>query len=60
MAKVKVTQVRSQIKRPQRQKDTLYALGLGSMNRSVVHEVNPQILGKLRAVSHLVTIEEVK
>jgi large subunit ribosomal protein L30 len=60
MAKVKVTQVRSKIGRPERQKRTLHALGLGRINRSIEHEVNPQILGMIRTVSHLVTIEEVK
>jgi large subunit ribosomal protein L30 len=57
--KVKVTQVRSLIGRPERQKRTMEALGLGKINRTVVKEVTPQILGMIRKVSHLVLVEEV-
>jgi large subunit ribosomal protein L30 len=60
MLKVKVTQVKSQIDRPERQKRTLKALGLGRINKTKIHNVNPAILGMLNAVSHLVKIEEVK
>ncbi len=41
------------------QKQTLQALGL-SMNKTVEHEVNPQIMGMIRKVIHLVTVEESK
>ena len=44
MAKIKVTQVKSAINRPQRQKLTLQALGLGKLNRTVEHEATPQII----------------
>lgn len=57
--KVKVTQVKSLISRPQRQKDTMKALGLGKINKSIVHNVNPQVLGMIKAISHLVKVEEV-
>ena len=60
MAKVKVTQYKSGIDRPLRQKRTLKALGLRKMNSSVEVEGTPQILGMIRAVSHLVKVEEVK
>ena len=59
MGKVKITQVRSLIDRPKRQKDTIKALGLRKINHSVVHEANPQILGMISKVSHLVKVEEV-
>jgi len=59
MAQVKITQVKSAIDRPQRQKDTLYALGLRKMNQSVVKEVSPQIQGMIAAVNHLVKVETV-
>lgn len=59
MGKVKITQVRSDIKRPQRQKDTLVALGLGKINRSQIVETNPQIQGMIDKVAHLITIEQV-
>ncbi len=58
MAKVKITQVKSQIDRPRRQKDTLKALGLRKMHQTVVHEATPQILGMIRKVEHLVQVEE--
>ena len=60
MAKVKVTQYKSGIDRPLRQKRTLQALGLRKMHSSVEVEGTPQILGMIRAVSHLVKVEEVK
>lgn len=59
MAKVKVTQVKSFIDRPQSQKDTIMALGLGKINRSKVHDVNPQIEGMIAKVAHLITIENI-
>jgi len=58
MAKIKITLVKSVIDRTQRQKDTVKSLGLGKLNRSVIKEVNPQILGMVKAVSHLIKIEE--
>ncbi len=59
MAKIRVTQVRSKIGRPERQKKTLAALGLRKMNQSVVHELTPQIKGMVNAVSHLIKVEEI-
>jgi large subunit ribosomal protein L30 len=58
--KVKVTQVRSVIGRPKRQRETLVALGLRRMNASVEHEATPQIQGMITKVNHLVKVEEVK
>lgn len=58
MARVKVTQVKSAIDRPKRQKRTLEALGLGKINRSVEHEANDALRGMIRRVEHLVTVEE--
>lgn len=60
MVQIKIKQVRSQIKRPQDQKDTLKALGLGRMNREVVKTATPALIGMVRKVSHLVKVEEVK
>lgn len=59
MTKVRVTQIKSRIDRPKRQKDTLRALGLRRINHSVVHESTPQILGMIAKVNHLVRVEEV-
>lgn len=58
MAKVKVTLVRSIIKRPEDQKRTVKALGLGKMNSSREHELTPQVQGMIRKVSHLIAVEE--
>ncbi len=56
--KVKITQLRSTINRPKDQVATIKALGLGRINRTVVKECSPQILGMIKKVSHLVQLEE--
>lgn len=56
--KVKITQVRSTIGRPNDQVATIQALGLGKINRTVEKEVNHAILGMIKKVSHLIKIEE--
>ncbi len=58
MSKIKVTQIKSCIDRPEYQKRTLVALGLNKINRSVEIEANPAILGMVRTVLHLVKVEE--
>lgn len=58
MAKIKITQIRSKIGRPERQKKTLQALGLRRIRHTVEHEATPQILGMVTKVKHLVTVEE--
>ncbi|WP_461532249.1 50S ribosomal protein L30 [Sinomicrobium sp.] len=58
MAKIKVTQVKSQIKRPQDQKRTLEALGLRKIGQVVEHDATPNILGMVNKVKHLVSVEE--
>ena len=58
MAKIKVTQVRSKISRPQNQKRTLEALGLKKIGQVVEHEATPNILGMVNKVKHLVSAEE--
>lgn len=60
MAKIKITQVRSQIKRPQSQKRTLEALGLRKMNQTVELEATPQIQGMVKKVNHLLEVENLK
>lgn len=59
MAKVRITQVRSVIKRPKNQKLTIEALGLGKINRSVEVELNDSIKGMINTVNHLVQVTEV-
>ena len=58
MAKIKLTQVKSIIDRPKRQKDTMVALGLRKMNQTVVKEATPQILGMVNKVKHLLNVED--
>lgn len=58
MAKVQITQVRSIIGRPENQKRTIKALGLGKINRMVEAELTPQITGMINKVTHLVTVKE--
>lgn len=59
MAKVRITQIRSTIKRPETQLRTIKSLGLGKRDQSVEVEYTPQIQGMVRKVSHLVTVKEV-
>jgi large subunit ribosomal protein L30 len=58
MAKVRVTQVRSQIGQSERHRGTLRALGLGKIGRSVEQEQSDVLAGMLRKVRHLVKVEE--
>jgi large subunit ribosomal protein L30 len=58
VAKLRVTQVRSQIGQSQRHRGTLRALGLGKIGRSAEHEDSPVLAGMLRKVRHLVKVEQ--
>jgi large subunit ribosomal protein L30 len=57
MATLKITQVRSAIKRKASQRKTLEALGIRRMNQTVEHTDTPQILGMVNTVFHLVKVE---
>ncbi len=58
MKKIRITQIKSGIDRPERQKLTLQALGLNKLHNSREVEATPQIMGMLRKVTHLVKVEE--
>ena len=58
MKKIRVTQVRSIIDRPERQKRTMKALGLRKLNATVEVVATPQILGMVTKVNHLITVVE--
>jgi large subunit ribosomal protein L30 len=58
MGKIKVTQIRSSIKRPKKQKRTLEALGLHKIGQVVEHDATPNIIGMVNIVKHLVSTEE--
>ncbi len=59
MSKVKITQVKSSIDRPYKQKRTLKALGLNKINASKEVEETPAIAGMIRKVAHLLKIENI-
>ena len=56
MEKIKLTQVRSVIKRPKKQKATMKALRLTKINKTVELEASPQVLGMIEKIKHLVKI----
>ena len=58
MAKIKVKKVKSAINRTKRQKLTLEALGLNKIGQTKEHEATSSILGMVRKVEHLVSVEE--
>jgi large subunit ribosomal protein L30 len=57
---LRVTQIKSGIKQPERQKRTLRALGITKMGRPIDKEATPQIEGMIKAISHLLKVEEIK
>ena len=60
MGKLRITQVKSAIKRNEKQKRTIKALGFHRLHQTVIHPDNPQIRGMIRKVAHLVQVEEIK
>lgn len=59
MASIEITQIQSIIDRPERQKRTMKALGLGKINRTVTKELTPQVAGMVNKVQHLVSVKEI-
>ena len=57
--KIKVTLVKSVIRRLPNQRATIRSLGLRKIGSFNVLEANPSILGMVKKVSHLVSVEEV-
>ena len=60
MLKIKVIQTKSVIDRPEIQKRTIEALGLGRPNWEKIHNDTPQIRGMINKVIHLVKVEKLK
>jgi len=58
--KIRIKLVRSLIGSLPKQRATVRALGLGKIGSSVEQEANPAILGMVKVVSHLVSVEEIK
>ncbi len=57
MAKIRITQIRSQIGQSERHRGTLRALGLGKIGKTVEHDDGPVLAGMLRRVRHLVKVD---
>lgn len=60
MKKLRITQVRSGIDKPERQKRTLRALGFRKMHQVVEVEATPQVVGMINKVKHLLVVEEIQ
>ena len=57
MAKIKITQTGSPIRRTPDQRKTLVGLGLNKMHRSVELDDTPEVRGMIRKVQHMVSVE---
>ena len=57
MAKIKLKQIGSPIRRPEKQKAMLIGLGLNKIRRTVEVDETPEVLGQVRKVQHLVSVE---
>jgi large subunit ribosomal protein L30 len=57
MAKIKITQTGSPIRRTPDQRKTLVGLGLNKMHRTVELEDTPEVRGMIRKVHHMVAVE---
>lgn len=57
---IELTQIRSAISRPQKQRDTLKGLGLGKMHRTVKLKDTPAIRGMVMKVQHLVDVRVIE
>ncbi|MFT5055939.1 MAG: large subunit ribosomal protein L30 [Pseudoalteromonas distincta] len=58
MGKVKITQVKSAIRRPADQKRTLIALGIKKLNKTREVDESPAVMGMIRKVEHLLKVEK--
>jgi large subunit ribosomal protein L30 len=57
---LKITQVRGTVGARWKQRESLRTLGLKKIRQSVVREDNPQTRGLIKAVHHLIEVEEVR
>lgn len=58
MAKIKITQTGSPIRRDKTQRATLVGLGLNKLHRTVEVEATAEVMGQVKKVQHLVQVEE--
>jgi large subunit ribosomal protein L30 len=57
MAKVKITQTGSPIRRTPDQRKTLIGLGLNKLHKTVELDDTPAVRGMIRKVQHMVSVE---
>ena len=60
MSKIKITQIKSFIKKPKNQKLTLKALGLKKIGQSIIHEKSNVIDGMIEKVKHLIKVDKIQ
>ena len=56
MAKIKIKQIGSPIRRPANQEKILMGLGLGKMHRVVEVEDTPEVRGAIAKLPHMVAV----
>jgi len=56
MAKIKIKQIGSPIRRPAHQRETLIGLGLNKMHRVVELEDTPEVRGAIAKLPHMVAV----
>jgi large subunit ribosomal protein L30 len=57
---LKITMVKSEIGRPEKQRKILRGIGLNKLNSNVTLADTPQVRGMINKVIHLVSVEDVK
>jgi len=60
MSKIKVSLVKSTIGCLPKQRATVRSLGLRKIGSSRIQEANPAVMGMIKTVAHLVSVEDVK
>jgi large subunit ribosomal protein L30 len=58
MARIKITQSGSPIRRDKTQRATLVGLGLNKMRKTIEVEDTPEVRGQVKKVQHLVKVED--
>jgi large subunit ribosomal protein L30 len=57
--RIRITQIKSTIRRPEKHGRIIRSLGLKRMHHTVEHKADPVIWGQIKKVSHLLKVEEV-
>jgi len=59
MSKVKITLIRSRIRKSKEVVSTLDALGLRKIHQSTIKDLNPAVQGMIRRTQHLIKVEKI-